>query len=469
MGNPEARRVRERRATSFLLFFLVLGGSLAGSLMSPAAAQTNGRGGAPAPSMMPGPPADPAADSLAAALARADAARAALVQPPGSYEGVRASDLVKVPFRLFGATLALGAAGAGAAYMLADKVFLGPAKRTTDSLRELDVDTRVDALGTRSWPGVILRYQGFDPLYAEAGYSLRQYEHYEAGLDVGDEQTGANVMGQFRKLRQPHFWGVGPNSVDEDRSAFRQDAGVVGGSAWWTPTGSPLKLSGGVAYENHRVVGDGWDSRRPNTSEVFSSLFGLDERTEFLRVDGGAAIDGTHRTDLQERGFRVAGEWQYYDGVNETASSFHRVAGDARAYVPANERQLFALRLIAEDHVGETARGVPFTHLAKLGDDSGLRGYSGRRFRDSALLAAQLEWRYQVYWHPGFPDQAIEGFAFTDAGAVGSSIGAIRWDDVRYTPGIGLRYVKAGEAKAEGYLSRGGGRWRAGFALGRTF
>ena len=119
--------------------------------------------------------------------------------------------------------------------------------------------------------------------------------------------------------------------------------------------------------------------------------------------------------------------------------------------------------------MGESGRGVPFTHLAQLGDDEGLRGFSGRRFRDGARLAAQLEWRYEVYWHPGFADQGLEGFAFTDAGAVGPTLGAIEWSDVRATPGLGLRYLKAGDARAEAYLARGGGRWRAGVALRRTF
>jgi hypothetical protein len=470
MGNQETGTVRWRRASAFSLTLLVTAASFAGSFASPVAAQSNG-GRPPAPSMMPGPPADPAADSIAEALAKADSARAALVQPPGSYDGVRASDVVKVPFQLFGATLALGAAAVGGTYLLADKLLLKPAGEVRSYLRDYDVDTRVASFGNRSWPGIVFRYQGLAPFYAEAGYSLRQYQHYAAGFEVGDDATGANVMGRYRRLRQPHFWGLGPNSLDENRSDFSQDAAVAGAFAWWTPDASPLRLSGGVAYENNRVVGRGRDAGYPDTDDVFpeSAIFGLDERTEFMRVDGSAKLDLTHFTDLQQRGFSLQGEWQYYDGLKDTDASFHRVAADARAFVPASERQLFALRLLAEDHVGVKGSGVPFTHLAELGDDHGLRGYSGRRFRDNASLAAQLEWRYQVYWHPGFPNRAIEGFAFTDAGSVGPSVDAIRWDDVRFTPGIGLRYVQAGEGKAEAYLSRGDGRWRLGAAFGRTF
>jgi hypothetical protein len=407
---------------------------------------------------------------MALVLARADSARAQLVQPPGSYGGVRAMDLIRVPFQLFGATLSLGMYGAGVAYVLADKVVIEPAKKAQARLEEWDIEARADAFGNRSWPGFVLRYQGAPPFYAEAGYTLRQYEHYEAGVEVGDESTGGLAMGQFQRMRQPHFWGIGPEAPDEDRSDYTYDAGTVGVSGWWTPRVGPIRLSGGVAWETNRVVGHGRDSSRPNTNEVFAAgeLFGLDDRTEYLRIDGGVALDRTHIEHLQVRGFSVAGEWQYFDGVGGTPSSFHRLAGDARFFVPANERQLMALRILAEDHVGESGMGVPFTHLARLGDDRGLRGYSGRRFRDRALLAAQLEWRYEVYWHPGYPNLRAEGFAFADAGAVGPALSTITWSDFRATPGIGLRWVQDGDAKVEVFLSHGE-RWRGGIGLARTF
>jgi hypothetical protein len=219
------------------------------------------------------------------------------------------------------------------------------------------------------------------------------------------------------------------------------------------------------------VGGRGWDSSRPNASDVFDSglLFGLDDRTEYLRVGAGALLDRTHVESLQVRGSSLRGDWQYYQGLNGTASSFHRVAGDARLFVPANDRQLLALRLLAEDHLGEREDGVPFTHLARLGDEEGLRGFSGRRFRDRALLAAQVEWRYEVAWHPGFAELGIEGFAFADVGAVGSSLGAIGRSDFRATPGIGLRFVDRGDAQAEAFVARGDGRWRLGFGFGRSY
>lgn len=412
-----------------------------------------------------------AADSAAAALARADSARAALVQPPGSYGGVRAMDVIRIPFQLFGATVALGLYGAGAVYQVADELLIDPGIRARDALAEIGVDAGVDSFGNRSWPGVVLRYEGLSPFYAEAGYSLRQYEHYQTGVEIGSDALGGELLGRYQRRRQPHFWGVGPDSREADRSDFQWNEATAGATGWWAPGGGPLRLSGGAAWERNDVDGHGWDSSETDAELTFAPalLFGLNERTEFARLDAAAELDRTRMEHLQVRGFSLSGGWSWYEGVGGTRSSFHRVQGDARAYLPVNERQLFALRLLAEDRLGEDGRGVPFTHLAELGDEDGLRGHSGRRFRDRALLAAQAEWRYEVFWHPGFPDLRIEGFAFADAGTVGPSLSSVAWDDFEVTPGIGLRYVDDGDARAEGFIARGGGRWRLGFGFGRTF
>jgi hypothetical protein len=435
------------------------GGRSGGGQSSSAATSTNGG-------------ATSSADSLEAVLAKADSARAALVQPPGTYGGVRPMDIIRAPFQLFGSTLALLVSGGGIAYLAADKVLIEPAKKGQRFLAERDISSGIRTFGPRSWPGVALRYEGLDPFYAEAGYSLKQYEHYEAGFDLGNERDGARLAGRYRRMRQPHFWGVGAESSDGDRSDYAQDLGTVGASLWWTPgEESPWLFAGGAAWEDSRVNGHGWDSHRPDADEVFdpADVFGLDDTTEYLHLNAGASLNNTAMEHLQMRGLLLSGEWHYFEGLDDTSSSFHRLTGDARAYIPANERQAFALRLLAEDHVGESGRGVPFTYMAELGDDRGLRGFSGGRFRDNAAVAAQLEWRYEVYWHPGFPDMRIEGFAFTDVGTVAPSLGSIDWSTVRATPGIGIRYVNAGDAKFEGFLANGGGEWRLGVALGRTF
>jgi hypothetical protein len=362
----------------------------------------------------------------------------------------------------------------GVAYRVADQFLIQPALDVRETLARADIDAGVGTLGNRSYPAVVLRYEGLSPLFVEAGYSLRQYQHWAAGVEVGDSTLGGRVVGAYDRLRSPHFYGTGPDSRYAERSDFAHDVLDAGGLLWWEPGRGPLTLTAGGGWERNEVA-RGWDGHRTDLQDqpFAAGLFGLDERTEFLRMQAGADLDLTHVEHLQVRGLRALGEARHYQGLGGTTSSFQRLSGDLRLFFPANARQLLALRVMAEDHLGEdgpgVTDGVPFTHLARLGDDEGLRGHSSRRFRDRALLATQVEWRYQAYWHPGFPDRAVEGFAFVDAGSVGPSLGAIALSELRVTPGIGVRWIEQGESRIEGYVAFGGGRARFDVEFGRTF
>src|SRR5207302_4558330 len=104
-------------------------------------------------------------------------------------------------------------------------------------------------------------------------------------------------------------------------------------------------------------------------------------------------------------------------------------------------------------------------YVPGLGSTQGLRGQKGWRYRDLAMLAAQGEWRYQVWWSPMNPRDRIDAFAFVDHGAVGPSLRAIAQDSFITTPGIGLRFVSRGVAKVETFLAFGGDKPRAGLKL----
>jgi hypothetical protein len=425
------------------------------AFVSGAAAQTNGNGELP--------------DSVRAKIARADSARAQLVQPPGEYGGTRVMDVIRAPFRLFGATLALGAYGVGAGYYLLDKSVLPVARRGRAALSEVGVETDLDYLGTRSWPALVLRYEGLSPLFAEVGYSIRQYQHYSVGAREEEDTRTLELTGTYSRLREPHFWGVGPDSREEDRSDFSQDLIDVGGSASWDLT-DRFTLSLGAGWEQSST-GPGWDDSYPNVQNIFSpaTLFGLNERLQYARFAAGAELDETYVRNLELRGFSASAEFEHFEGLDDTRSRFQRVAGSAQLFVPVVDRTSIALQLLAEDHVGESGDGVPFTHLARLGSSHGLRGHSSRRYRDVAMAAVQLEWRYEAYWHPGFADRRLDAFVFADAGNVGPSLSSIQLNELHLTPGFGFRFMQQGRSRGEVYFGFGGDGPRVGFELGSTF
>jgi outer membrane protein assembly factor BamA len=72
--------------------------------------------------------------------------------------------------------------------------------------------------------------------------------------------------------------------------------------------------------------------------------------------------------------------------------------------------------------------------LGRLGGFEMMRGYQDNKYRDRNYLAAQLEYRFPVYWRFG-------GVAFASAGEVAGGLGDFSLEHTRFAFGLGLRGV----------------------------
>lgn len=119
----------------------------------------------------------------------------------------------------------------------------------------------------------------------------------------------------------------------------------------------------------------------------------------------------------------------FYSGLLGSELSFTRLSLDVRQFVDLGAEHVLALQARGDLLSGE----VPFDRNAKLGGAELLRGYIRGRFRDDALVAAQVEWRFPIYWR-------FRGAAFVGAGqAVGESpLSPARF---HVAGGVGLRFV----------------------------
>ncbi len=99
--------------------------------------------------------------------------------------------------------------------------------------------------------------------------------------------------------------------------------------------------------------------------------------------------------------------------------------------------------------------GVPFTHLASLGDKQGGRAYKRDRFRDRDLLALMSEWRYEV-WRELHNRGRVEGFVFADAGSVDHRLADISLSQLRGSYGFGFRVLWDSQLRGITYLAIGG-------------
>lgn len=102
---------------------------------------------------------------------------------------------------------------------------------------------------------------------------------------------------------------------------------------------------------------------------------------------------------------------------------------DLRTYIPLGETNVLALQSLVRVMGGTP----PFYELSGLGGAYMMRGIYNGMYRDKALLALQAEYRIHVWRRLGV-------VGFMGWGDVGSGLGKIRLDELKYSFGGGLRY-----------------------------
>jgi len=402
-------------------------------------------------------------DSVAVSHDSAQAIRDSLTRPPANppFDAV---DAVALPVRVI--TLPLMALGTGVAELAGIVSDLQlPSARFLETLAQVGISPFIGAIGPRSGLAAGLRFDAFDPVYAQTAFSVRGSQLHRVG--VAFQSDGDRLQGGYRFQRnaQVQFWGIGPGSDEESETDFLWDISEFAADA--SLRLDVLTITGGAAFEDNRV-GRGFDDAEPDLQDVVTedTLFGLRQRTNYVRIDLGAALDLTYLAQgLQRRGLLLRGSSSLYRGADGTGSDFHRVAGTAAGYLPLNVRQSLVLQLLVEANRGDDGRGVPFTHLASLGDDRGARAYPSGRFRDRDMAALMSEWRYEI-WRELHGRGRAEGFIFLDTGGVKRDLSDLDAEDLRESYGFGLRGIWGGQLLALAYLAFGdeGARLQAAFS-----
>jgi outer membrane protein assembly factor BamA len=101
----------------------------------------------------------------------------------------------------------------------------------------------------------------------------------------------------------------------------------------------------------------------------------------------------------------------------------------ANLYHPLGDRGVLAWR----GYVQTTDGHAPFYALCSFGQGSDLRGYTSGRYRDRAMVAVQVEYRWQLSPRWGV-------VAFGGTGQVGPSLGSLSTERLLSSAGAGVRF-----------------------------
>jgi outer membrane protein assembly factor BamA len=128
---------------------------------------------------------------------------------------------------------------------------------------------------------------------------------------------------------------------------------------------------------------------------------------------------------------------------------------DARKYVHLGREHVLAFRGLAYFTFGD----VPFYETVPLGRSFTMRGYYEGRYRDDHYLAAQVEYRFPLFWR-------IYGATFVDAGTVFGPDGKFAASRIQISGGGGMRVKVSDKDRVMLRVDAAVGRGTHGFVVG---
>ena len=267
--------------------------------------------------------------------------------------------------------------------------------------------------------------------------SFKKYWAIETRLlapDTPRSRVVTEFVGSLREYPQEDYFGLGPDSVRDDRSSFSLRTGRVSGMLGARPVPA-VTIGGTLGYVTPRI-GAGKNSSVPTTQDLFNEQTapGLNVDTEYVR--SSALVEVDYREPLYARRggwYRV--EFARYDDREDGAWSFRRTDIDLRQFIGFfADRRVIALRgAMSTSDAMNDSQGIPFFMMPWLGGNDTLRGFRNYRFRGPHALLLQAEYRWEIW-------SGLDGAFFYDAGKVALRRADLNLKDLEHDYGIGFRF-----------------------------
>jgi hypothetical protein len=270
--------------------------------------------------------------------------------------------------------------------------------------------------------------------------SIRSERIYQLG-DIPIKQRGSfyYVDLRYRDFPQEDFFGMGPQSREEDRTNFRlknasYDAVIGYRFSRW------LRIGTRMGFQQFSI-GGGTDDRFPDTQALFNetSAPGLTEQPDFFLLRPFVLFDYRDVSGNPHKGGLWGFSFTRFDDVDKNQFDFNRFIFETRQFLPLFSRsQILALRFFTSLSDADEGSRVPFYLQETLGGGDTLRGFPNFRFQDNDLLYLSAEYRFEAA-------SALEFAFFYDTGKVFSDLSDFNFKDLENSYGLGIR-IKAPSA-----------------------
>lgn len=267
-------------------------------------------------------------------------------------------------------------------------------------------------------------------------YSLSGYVSLGAGLTIPlTHHDGVFVKPEFEFQRRPQedFFGLGPRSLEVDRSNFslrQSKIGVTLGAR----LGERLRIGLPVGFSTAHVS-RGTDNRFPDLQALFAGVTIPGARTGADLVSVGSFLEWDSRNKPGNP--TAGGHWRldaaHYRDVGDQDFRFTRYALDAVQYLPLDDEHVVAVRVLGVFNDEAGGADVPFFQKASLGGKETMRGFREFRFYDDNALLVSLEYRWRIW-------ASADAVLFVDEGQVAPEPRDFSLPGFRSSQGVGLRF-----------------------------
>jgi hypothetical protein len=267
-------------------------------------------------------------------------------------------------------------------------------------------------------------------------WTFSNYKRVEAEFvapRMFNRRAQLSVIGGWREATQVGFYGIGNDTVDDDRAnyLFKQPYG----NALFTifPTRKFLMLRGGAEFTQwSQEPGKG---SFPSVETVYTpaDLPGLGAEVTYLHTQGAVGIDWRLSPGYARRGGAYSVSLHDYHDPDD-AFGFRMVEYQAIQHVPIlRETWVLSFRGRVQTATAKDDEETPFFMLPALGGGSSLRGFSSWRFRDRSSLLLQAEWRIPI-------NRYLDLAFFYDAGKVAPRVRDLDLESLNDDFGVGMRF-----------------------------
>ena len=317
---------------------------------------------------------------------------------------------------------------------------------------------------------------------ADAIMTVRRYwaARGEAGRNFQHKRSQVGVFGGVRHMERLDFFGIGPGSSVDNRTAFRLRESTAGIRAAHFLT--PVLRLGGSAAAYVPDLGAGNHPGIPAVDTVFAvaEVPGIGAQPTFARYRAFAELVYPAVSDIRNPvpSERYQGTYQLaFESIQDRDTglhSFHRWETELQQRIPGIAP---GHRLTLHGFLAATEQGadVPFYLLYPLGGSGGLkafrpdlmgsddtratlRAYRNYRFRDRNLVLMQAEYRIPIL-------KSVQATVFAEGGQVAPSVSSL-FSDLKGDAGFSLAYVRKGKSLGRMDVAFGGEGMRVFWSFG---